>query len=154
MQNENDELRARIAVLERDVENLMEFKRQMVELFAIIEEEDDNRTTIGYTGEEMKSLYVIIRRIEKGNVIKPVQFDEIIKLSDESTYSGADWLRYQLMGAFKKSHARINNLNLCSEQPAFKFDDLKTYLEDFSKMSKKADVDVYMKNFKSKDGAK
>ena len=148
VQKEIEELRARIAALEQDNDSLMEMRRNMAKFFAMDNDvEDDKRQE--YKKGEFRSVDAIIRAVERGNVITPQQFQNIDKFSNMLVYSSATWFRNEIISAFSKSYFRINK-----DHPwDFKFDEIKAYLEDISKMTEKIDVTIYIKNLKPKPQA-
>ena len=141
---EIDDLRSRILSLEQDNEMLMDLARNISKLFSVTNSPDDDK--LEYKKSESKTLNVIIRNIGKGALITPNHYAAIEKFSDASVYSDADWFRKQLITAFENFYFHVNK----TKSWEFKFDEVKGYLADISKMDDKAEFTVYVKNLKPK----
>jgi hypothetical protein len=144
LQRELEELRARVAALEQDNESLMDMRRNMAKFFALDGDYDDKLEE--YKKGEFKALDVIIRHVDRGNPITSAQYNNIEKFSNIAIYSGANWLRTQLISAFGKLYYRVNKV----QPQELKFDEVKSHLSDISKITDKLDVQVYIRNLKTK----
>lgn len=143
VQKEIEELRARVVTLEQDNETLMDLARNISKLFAVHNSPPDD-DKLEYKKSESKSLNVIVKNISKGALITPNQFSAIEKFSDISIYSDADWFRKQLISAFENFYFNVNKVKAWE----LKFDEVKAYLFDVSKMEDKAEFVVYVKKLK------
>jgi hypothetical protein len=141
---ELEELRTRVLSLEQDNELLMDLAKNISKLFAVHNSPDDDK--LEYKKSESKTLNVIVRNINKGALITPNHYAAIEKFSDLSVYSDADWFRKQLISAFENFYFNVNKVKAWE----LKFDEVKGYLADVSRMDDKAEFHVYVKNLKPK----
>lgn len=144
VQKELEDLRSRIISLEQDNEMLMDLARNIAKMFAVHNSPDDDK--LEYKKSESKTLNVIVRNISKGALITPNHFAAIEKFSDLAIYSDADWFRKQLISAFENFYFNVNKVKAWE----LKFDEVRAYLSDVSRMEDKAEFHVYVKNLKPK----
>jgi predicted transcriptional regulator len=141
VQDEIDHLRSRVLALEQDNEMLVGIVRNISKLFENTGREDDKLEDIPF-----KKVDAVIRRIDKGDIINATQYGLIEKYSDKSVYADAEWFRKQIVAAFEKTYYRINKV-----QPVeMKFDEVKVYLQDISKMPDKVELQTYIRSLKPK----
>jgi hypothetical protein len=142
---ELDDLRSRITSLEQDNEMLMDLARNISKLFSVNNSlSDDDK--MEYKKSESKTLNVIVRNIGKGALITSSHYGAIEKYSDLSVYADADWFRKQIISAFENFYFHVNKTKAWE----FKFDEVKAYLQEISKLEDKAEFHVYVKNLKPK----